>query len=452
MDILSFLVNGAVFGLGALTLRYLQPTYDPMIFLLFCCFFLLSYCFFPLFCCFFLPYLVCFLYEIVCYISQLQFFQHKRTCAAKHTEFIRDLDYAEAILKFTVLSSRSRPNQRLVMAFDIDNAFTTFDLQFHREFVARAKGLLHKPEPSMSLIVENTTQFLSDKSSQIQVGAAVSLLPLVQELCFRFVMDTLLASSSINQPSISSVSRITELINSLWVASKLCNSSGHPEKVFSMKEEVRRELDLVFSDSTERNPLSILLPAYETLWRVVLRCFLEVSFRNQPHITREWRNRFYDFLRDPTLQQFDKRGRGSSVGHIVKESLRLYPPTRRIYRQEHDDGPILAIDVEYLQRMEEIWGVDGKSFKPERWCGLGAEEKGRYKRAWMPFGKDRFSCPAQKWAPMMIGILVGALIESFGSDSWVWDRRAWSDVNMGPLENGREALEGLKIRKISVVV
>ncbi|KAM3080742.1 hypothetical protein ACMFMG_005672 [Clarireedia jacksonii] len=302
------------------------------------------------------------------------------------------------------------------MAFDIDNAFTTFDLQFHREFVARAKGLLHKPEPSMSLIVENTTQFLSDKSSQIQVGAAVSLLPLVQELCFRFVMDTLLASSSINQPSISSVSRITELINSLWVASKLCNSSGHPEKVFSMKEEVRRELDLVFSDSTERNPLSILLPA------------------------------------DPTLQQFDKRGRGSSVGHIVKESLRLYPPTRRIYRQEHDDGPILAIDVEYLQRMEEIWGVDGKSFKPERWCGLGAEEKGRYKRAWMPFGKDRFSCPAQKWAPMMIGILVGALIESFGSDSWVWDRRAWSDVNMGPLENGREALEGLKIRKISVVV
>jgi hypothetical protein len=217
-----------------------------------------------------------------------------------------------------------------------------------------------------------------------------------------------------------------------------------------MKNELRRELKLLFSDSEDEkeNPLNIILPTYETLWRVVLRCFLEVSFRNTFEITREWQGLFEGFLENPTPKQFSERTGRSSVQDIVKEALRLYPPTRRIYRQEMVDSEMVAIDVEYLQRMEEVWGADGKSFKPERWGALQAAGDARYKRAWMPFGKGSFQCPARKLAPMMIGVLVGILIQSFGGGEWVLGGREWSVLNEEPLENGREAMEGLTIRKV----
>jgi cytochrome P450 len=216
-----------------------------------------------------------------------------------------------------------------------------------------------------------------------------------------------------------------------------------------MKNELRMELDVLFSFSgnEEDNPLNILLSTYETLWRVVLRCFLEVSFRNSSDIT-EWKVMFEKFLENPTPQQFSEGKGRSSVQDIVKESLRLYPPTRRIYRQEMDDSKMLAIDVEYLQRMEEVWGADGKSFRPERWSILEAAGNDSYKRAWMPFGKGSFHCPAQNLAPMMIGILVGILMESFGDGTWVLDGPEWSVLNKDALENGREGFERLMIRKV----
>ena len=32
--------------------------------------------------------------------------------------------------------------------------------------------------------------------------------------------------------------------------------------------------------SSKENPLNLILPGYETLWRVVLRCFIEVTARS----------------------------------------------------------------------------------------------------------------------------------------------------------------------------
>ncbi|TGO58640.1 hypothetical protein BOTNAR_0177g00020 [Botryotinia narcissicola] len=150
-----------------------------------------------------------------------------------------------------------------------------------------------------------------------------------------------------------------------------------------------------------------------------------------------------------TAEQFGERMRGCSARDIVCEALRLYPPTKRIYRQNEDNGPIFAVDVEYIQRTEEIWGSDGNEFRPERWSELESKGNMGYKEAWMPFGKGKFPCPASKVAPMMIGMLVGCLIDTFGSDSWILEGESVKNVlsREMPLDNGREAFGDLSLRR-----
>lgn len=145
------------------------------------------------------------------------------------------------------------------------------------------------------------------------------------------------------------------------------------------------------------------------------------------------------------MNQFGKQNRGCSVRDIVFESLRLYPPTKRIYRQNHENGEILAVDVEYLHRMEEVW-IHGKEFRPNRWNTLEGDTV--YKEAWMPFGKGSFQCPAYNLAPVMIGILVGGMVDGFGGASWVLKGAEESLLGQGPLENERESFEGLLLRRV----
>ena len=111
-------------------------------------------------------------------------------------------------------------------------------------------------------------------------------------------------------------------------------------------------------------------------------------------------------------------------------------------------GETVAIDVEYLQRMEEVWGANAKDFRPSRWIEVESEPDAEHKKAWMPFGNGSYRCPVHNLAPMMIGILVGILLESFGSSMWRLVGQNESALNEEVLENGREAFEGLWIRKV----
>ena len=69
------------------------------------------------------------------------------------------------------------------------------------------------------------------------------------------------------------------------------------------------------------------------MWRVALFCFIEITFRHSARI--QWTQILADFLTDPTKARFEERGRGVSVADIVNEALRLYPPTKRVYRKLH---------------------------------------------------------------------------------------------------------------------
>jgi hypothetical protein len=108
--------------------------------------------------------------------------------------------------------------------------------------------------------------------------------------------------------------------------------------------------------------------------------------------------------------------------NIVREGLRLYPSTKRVYRVFHFEGdrracPVSA-NVEACHRDESVWGDDAGRFVPERW----GERDTHFNQAWMPFGAWPFLCPARKdFALRMIAILVGGMCWLIDLDGWEVD-------------------------------
>lgn len=148
-----------------------------------------------------------------------------------------------------------------------------------------------------------------------------------------------------------------------------------------------------------------------------------------------------------------------SAEDIVREGLRLYPPSRRLYRafdwgplrdEEHsmdesnDDlsasngsrpeirdmdeavrSPhcrILATDLESCLLNVDNWGSQAHRFNPARWCKLTKDQKNSmaFGTGLMTFGIRPNRCPAEEeYGARMIGVLVGALLVGLqGKDDW----------------------------------
>jgi hypothetical protein len=177
--------------------------------------------------------------------------------------------------------------------------------------------------------------------------------------------------------------------------------------------------------SPKDNPMNLLLPAYETMWRAVTRCFLEVRCRNAPN-GAAWSTILTDYL--DALQNVDTQqnafpnGSRRGVKPLVKEALRLYPPTRRVHCVF--DGSDVSAEIEEFQHFSILGGDDPLAFRPESWQEVCPEERaakdktGKSKIAqdekrlgFMPFAH---SCPAggtrkKGFGFKMIALLVAVL-------------------------------------------
>ncbi|KAK0100727.1 hypothetical protein ONS95_007178 [Cadophora gregata] len=378
-----------------------------------------------------------------------------RPSSGRHTcpRRIHNILHVRRILRISTLESRAIPNKRLVAAFGINNAFTTTDVDYHRAFVSKAKELIRTKDHGW-VELSNTAQNIADSTlNPLREDSGILTLPLirlVQSLVFRIVVMNFFPGS--DMPSDEDVGFITAKINSLWLASKAC-SGDDTVKLFNDKEQLISKLNSFtrpragfqqLEQTTDKdNPLNWILPAYETLWRVVLHCFLEVRFRAKPSDALVYKSVIDQFLNQPSQQIFEIPLPSSAVTvrHIVDETLRLYPPTRRINRQLSDE--LVAIDIEHIHRDPIKWGDDALEFRPARW-----EEKNFDKMAFKPFGMGKFECPAKNsFGPMMIGVLVGALLSGIDEDFELCVDGVGGDVlGSGPLEGGREAHVGLELR------
>lgn len=100
----------------------------------------------------------------------------------------------------------------------------------------------------------------------------MALDSLVRSVCPKVVLYVLFGLEPLTLDE-SNVSIITESINSLWIQSK-----GNAAPVESDKHELNEALAQVLPEmelsNPHKNPLNLIIPAYESLWRVVLSGFI----------------------------------------------------------------------------------------------------------------------------------------------------------------------------------
>lgn len=287
----------------------------------------------------------------------------------------------------------------------------------------------------------------------------MALDSLVRSVCLRVTLQVLFKPSELKLED-ENVAIMAESINSLWIQSKGSAAPLESDKYVLNKALTQTFPQMRWLDPRE-NPLNLIIPAYESLWRVVLSGFLQVTFVKVASAAT-WRSILAKFLASPTPEArtnpvIGPEASAISADFIVKEALRLYPTVKRVYRKFHMDnetGPVdVQADIEACQRTEALWGADSERFVPSRWINASDEARDSF----MAFGSKPFVCPAKhEFGPMIIGILVAALAEFVSSEDWLLKlSESNSDVAQRDLEralNGdkplvsdRSTYEGIRI-------
>lgn len=187
------------------------------------------------------------------------------------------------------------------------------------------------------------------------------------------------------------------------------------------------------------NPLSLVIPAYEALWRGVFYTILAVL--QQPPSNCQ------DVL---TLRNSNPASMPSNAAlAIANESLRLYPPLRRIRRD-------YQVDVERIHRDERIWGPSALDFCSSRFLQSDTGEKITTPPAFLPFAAGSMKCPSSYgFSTRMIVTVVGEMLRQFfpegAQPTWEMEGEEWDEkAQKGEvLRSGRTEYERVKIVVVS---
>ncbi|KAE9965981.1 hypothetical protein BLS_007284 [Venturia inaequalis] len=374
------------------------------------------------------------------------------------------------------LEARYLPNTRLIRVFGLNNAFTTKDEARAREFRKEASLKINKVKNEewkeyVNLSLESAATEIKKSGTELNLANLVQSVTLKVSLKFLFDLDT----SVLKEPGAAhNVSLVAKEINRLWQASKTAGETTDIEweNQGSLHEALHALLDRSKATSSgdpdlsvsEKNPMNWILPAYETMWRVVLRGLVEVRFRSCVKVERQegwipaieslWRAvsrglvaYFYGAAEDKEkgwLQALDSfiddlnqspspdkvETAKCSARHIALECLRLYPPTRRIDRQFPDQEHVAKADIEAIQRLPLLAEDRPLTFDPNRWVhiedkapkdsepGSSGAHKFVENKGFAPFGAGKFQCPADmtNFGWKMIALLVGTLSRSLEGD------------------------------------
>ena len=293
-------------------------------------------------------------------------------------------------------------------------------------------------------MVQDMNWALADNDMSVSGGiqVKVTLAPMVRALALRaslsFFFEMREGATIENRHLVD----LGSIIHRTWMDMK-CGS----EKVMEFKDNniLKDRLAAVFAkhnvkidfQNPQTNPLNLILPSFETLWRIVLRLFIVL------HNRRDYKQVFLEFIQKPTPTQFKlELGKEQiSAEFLVKEALRLYPPTRRIRRAWLFAGSksnrIIAADVEASQLDTKVWGADALQFNPARWRQTSTSIVEN--RNLLAFGSRPFLCPASHgFGPMVIGLLVGILLSVAGDGyggKWVLGSDDVADVE--EIQSGR---------------
>lgn len=396
----------------------------------------------------------------------------------------REKEFAGWEERMTLLETRAGPNMRLAENFGIENAFTTIDQGYHKEFKTKITKALKTSDQEWQRLWTSSKEIARNHVARQESKANIPFVSLVQSVVFKVVMLKFFPrDSKIDEDA--AIANITRLINTIWMNSKRSRKLDSAGGLLSTWKKIlmrylsldsvtrnlaalKKNLAYVLPGSAgvwedpRKNPLNIILPTYETLWRVVFHCAIEVLFRHQD------RNSLWKACITKLGQTLDNNGEFSISADperrlcmldIANEALRLYPPTKRIYRWEQQESPhgtldeypeLCAADIEAVHRDVQIWGPDALQFDPGRWSRSSADEQKRMMEHFLPFGYGSLSCPARgDFAPKLIGLIVVVLVQELeGRFDCVADLEEDRIDGVEPLKVERNSYDTLKLRRL----
>ncbi|KAF1833953.1 hypothetical protein BDW02DRAFT_569485 [Decorospora gaudefroyi] len=441
-----------------------------------------------------------------------------------HTEELNKARNCAQIIQFApngkkysnTQQARVEPNKRLKDVFGIDNVFTNETSVRKMEFLKEVECLMlnamkmtdHTKDGNWGNLSHQAIAFLDDYMKRADTGSLdlaelTQYIVLKQSLCYLFEgTDEVLKKSDTQFEDITYIGR---RINELWIETKKAGTNLPKEHqlVWSNEKALHNALRRVTftmpnpsssvpggfisndmgipsrdPEIPRQNPLNLLLPAYETMWRVVMRCFLEVQHRNAQK-SPDWLavlRQYLEDLSDPECKPNEAFHKSSDAtgkvcpAEIVKEALRLYPPTRRVHRMFN--GEAVAANIEECQRFSILAGKDPLSFRPERWREICSEERQAFYDAaagtsWIDYKRLKDSlkreeealghmpfayyCAAdhpktKEFASKMIALLVAVLCHGLGNNWELEDPTILPPTGM-PLGSDRGEYEKLMLKR-----
>ncbi|KAJ3488552.1 hypothetical protein NLI96_g2766 [Meripilus lineatus] len=323
-----------------------------------------------------------------------------------------------------LLQTRSIPNSRLRHAFNLSNTFVTSDKDVHTKFVKEAKSLI-RTTPDMWFEIAQRTLTIVEQCTPAPMNSSIDIPyhVFIQRVVLKAIMASLFKvnpSEMVDQD----VDIVANGINDLWQISKVCKD-GNPSLLSSVNTRLVKWVPHV------DNPLNLVIPTFETMWRVVaVTVALIIRNSNTKYL-------FSEYLSNPTHTQYElwpDDSQTPSVDALIRESLRLHPPTRRISRAipmfpciapflpscfQRSLTQVAVADVGTVHRNSQIWGPDADSFDamrhhPKIKASLSESLRRSREQGMLAFGAGPLKCVAYNWAPQFVGIVVAAVLEEEG--------------------------------------
>ena len=348
------------------------------------------------------------------------------------------LSAARYILDNSTLASRASSNIILSHVFRLHNPFVSSSPDLQSAY--RRTLSSHFRTTSWPKVARAAAEAISSHLEEVQPNTqGVALRAMCREVTLAAVLSALLDVREIESTTLQSIGRE---IHQLWVAQKKFNkpeticptTHARAESLISTLRDtvsrtgstpplIQKLLEASNQGDEEFNTLNILIPSFETMWRVVLYTLLSCLPPSRQH--------YMNIIRDSSPGSTPSR----AASAIVEETLRLYPPTRRVRREGFP-----AVDLEALQRDKDVWGEDAEDFRPERFISgfMGSE-----KDSWLPFSTGPMQCPAAGgYAIRMVVVIASEISRSLTS---VTD---WGGLDQlgSILINGRDEYEGVRVQ------
>jgi len=125
------------------------------------------------------------------------------------------------------------------------------------------------------------------------------------------------------------------------------------------------------------------------------------------------------------------------MDQVIKEAMRLFPPVSMIGRHLREsceiDGyripkdTICYVMIFIMHRNPEVWGVDVKDFKPERFSKENSV--GRHPFAFVPFSAGPRNCIGQRFAMMEQKVILSKFVKNFSVETSVKEEDL--DISIG---------------------